>query len=47
MSVIGQLNALCKHFQIHTELIWDIQRMITYISPEGLVLFLKYPKLYL
>lgn len=47
MSVIGQLNASCKHFQIHTELIWDIQSMITYIPPEGLALFLKYPDLYL
>jgi len=47
MSVIGQLNALCKHSQIHTELLWVIQNMITYIAPEGLALFLKYPDLYL
>lgn len=44
MSVIGQLNALCKHFQIHTKLIWDIQSMITYMSPEGLVLFSEIPQ---
>lgn len=47
MSVIGQLNSLCKHFQIQTEVIWDIQSTITYIPPEGLGLFLKYSDLYL
>lgn len=47
MSVIGQLDALCKHFQIHIELIWDIQSMITYIPPAVLALFVKYPDLYL
>lgn len=39
MSVIGQLNALYKHFQIHTELIWDIQSMITHIPTEGSAFF--------